>query len=60
MKLLVKMKILRWLCLLEDTTNLLLNVIKEWGEEILEEIDSEMILQKITKSHVLVVSNLDT
>ena len=45
--------------LARNTTNLLFKEIIEWGEEILEDTDSEMIFQEITKSHVLVVNSLD-
>ena len=52
----VKMKMLKWLYLLENTRSLLSNVTNEWEDEILEETDFVMILQETTKSLAMVVS----
>ena len=56
----VKMKMLKWLYLLENTRSLLSNVTNEWEDGILEETDFVMILQETTKSLALVVNSPDT
>ena len=57
MKTHVKIRMLKWQCQLEDIRNLPFNIINKWEEEIFEEIDFEMSLQKITKLCAMVVNN---